>query len=135
MSMIDTAIAFVNTVAAASLSSTIVYERNAEFITLSAIIDESRQLDPSYLGQVPGLIDMLNPNPLDTDQPFNFAVADLVLGTERIVPQKGDRITATIGGVEGWYEVMAPPIGSDWEWLNARTRIRVHTKFVGEVEL
>jgi hypothetical protein len=30
---------------------------------------------------------------------------------------------------------MAPPIGSDWEWLNARTRIRVHTKFVGEVEL
>lgn len=135
MNMIDTALAMVNTVAAASLSSTIVYERNAETITLSAIIDEPKQLDFSILGQVPGLIDMTNANPLDTDQPFNFAAADFVLGDERITPEAGDRITATIGGVEGYYEVMAPMGGGlPWDWLNNKTRIRVHTKFVGEVE-
>lgn len=44
------------------------------------------------------------------------------------VPQRGDRITQTVGGVAEVYEVLAPPNGAEYQREARDTRYRVHTK-------
>lgn len=133
--MIDTGLAYFTTAAAQWLSSPILYTRGTDSVTLDAIIDDPKQLDFSILGQTPGLIDMNQVNPIDLDQPFNFEAAKLILNIAVDVPLSGDKITATIGGIAGIYEVLSPMGGGlPWEWLNNRTRIRVHTKFLRLVD-
>lgn len=60
---------------------------------------------------------------------FLIQVADLVLDGVATLPRAGDRIRATIGGVSGVHEVMAPGGEPPWRYSDAFNRtLRIHTK-------
>ncbi len=67
-----------------------------------------------------------------TQRDFLIRCADLVLGGEEVLPQRGDRITETVQGRNVVWEVMGPGGGEpDWRYsLPDRSTLRIHMKEV-----
>jgi hypothetical protein len=61
---------------------------------------------------------------------FLVRVADLVLGGEQTLPQRGGRIRETQDGVTYVYEVMAPVKEPHYVLDRYRRTLRIHTKLV-----
>ena len=62
---------------------------------------------------------------------FLLLTADLVIGGEPIVPQRGDRIRETQGSTTFVYEVTAPGKEPAWRYSDPyRKTLRIHTKQV-----
>jgi hypothetical protein len=67
-----------------------------------------------------------------TDRDYLIQAADLVLGAEQIVPERGDRVLDTTGAVTLIYEVMAFGGEPPWRFSDPFGKLlRIHTKFVG----
>jgi len=67
-----------------------------------------------------------------TDRDFLIHAADLVLGGNATLPERGDVIRETQGGRTFVYEVMAPGKEPAWRWSDVfRKVLRVHAKQVG----
>lgn len=100
---------------------TVTYTRGAESATLTAWVGSTlfaRTLDEPGASVVRGERDYLIP------------VASLVLGGST-TPQKGDRITETIGGAAVTFELQTPTGEPAWRYSDAdRARYRVHMKKV-----
>jgi len=62
---------------------------------------------------------------------FLILAADLVLGGQAVLPERGDRIRETQDGKTFVYEVMAPGKEPEWRWSDGyRRTLRIHTKQV-----
>ena len=67
-----------------------------------------------------------------TDRDFLIPAADLVLGGFTVTPQRGDRITDTVGAVTSVFEVMAYGGEPPWRYSDPfGNLLRIHTKFIG----
>jgi hypothetical protein len=67
-----------------------------------------------------------------TDRDFLIHAADLVLGGNAVLPERGDLIRETQGAKTFIYEVMAPGKEPPWRWSDVfRKVLRIHTKQVG----
>lgn len=59
---------------------------------------------------------------------FMFAVADLVLDSVQAIPQSGDKIVFTAGGIQFTYRVLPVDYGEPYDYSDMnRTQFRVHT--------
>jgi hypothetical protein len=66
-----------------------------------------------------------------SDCDFLLRAADFNFGAGSVVPQEGDRITRTIGGVTKVYDVRPPEGEPAWRYSDtAETILRIHTKQV-----
>jgi len=66
-----------------------------------------------------------------TDRDFLIHAADLVLGSNPTLPERGDLIRETQGGKTYVYEVMAPGKEPPWRWSDVfRKVLRIHAKQV-----
>ena len=60
---------------------------------------------------------------------FLVLAADLVIGGEPILPQRGDRVREVQGSTTFGYEVTAPGKEPAWRYSDPyRTTLRIHTK-------
>lgn len=67
-----------------------------------------------------------------TDRDFLIHAADLVLGGNAVLPQRGDLVRETQGATTFVYEVMAPGKEPAWRWSDVyRKLLRIHSKQVG----
>ena len=63
---------------------------------------------------------------------YLLAAADLVLGGENVLPERGDEIVETRGGTAYVYEVMDLGAERHYRFCDPdRTPLRIHTKLVG----
>lgn len=64
---------------------------------------------------------------------FLVPVEELLLGDNRVAPERGDRIQEMQDGVTYVYEVTAPGKDPPWRYSDPyRRTFRIHTKMVGE---
>jgi hypothetical protein len=62
---------------------------------------------------------------------YLVSAANLVLGSQEVLPERGDVIRETDGAVAYEYEVMAPGNEPCWRWSDDyRRTLRIHTKLV-----
>jgi hypothetical protein len=104
-------------------SRPVVYRRGVDEVTVQATIGRTLlKLDDGYGGVRMEW----------TDRDFLIHAADLVLGGNAVLPQRGDVIRETQGGKVFVYEVMAPGKEPAWRWSDVfRKVLRVHAKQVG----
>jgi hypothetical protein len=104
-------------------SRSVVYRRGAEAVAVQATIGRTLlKLDDGYGGVRMEW----------TDRDFLIQSADLVLGGNAVLPERGDVIRETQGGKTFVYEVMAPGKEPAWRWSDVfRKVLRVHAKQVG----
>lgn len=103
------------------MTSTIVYERGVDSVTLLATIGrtEFEQSDEQ------GLISRIE------SRDFVMQRADLVLGGNPVLPKAGDIIKETVGTTTYVYEVMAPGGEPPFRYADPyRYSLRVHTKYI-----
>ena len=66
---------------------------------------------------------------------YLIAAADLVLGGERTLPERGDEIVETRGGAAYVYEVMDLGPERHYRFCDSdRTTLRIHTKHVDTIQ-
>ena len=108
----------------ANASQEVIYRRGAEEVTLKAVIGRTLlKLDDGYGGVRMEW----------TDRDFLIAAEDLILGGQRVLPERGDRILETHDGKTLVYEVLAPGNEPEWRWSDPyRTLLRIHTKLIDE---
>jgi len=104
-------------------SRPVAYRRGAEEVSLQATIGRTLlKLNDGYGGVRMEW----------TDRDFLIHAADLVLGGNAVLPERGDLIRETQGGKVFVYEVMAPGKEPAWRWSDVfRKVLRVHAKQVG----
>ena len=104
-------------------SRPVAYRRGTEEVTLQATIGRTLlKLDDGYGGVRMEW----------TDRDFLIHAADLVLGGNAVLPERGDVIRETQGGKVFVYEVMTPGKEPAWRWSDVfRKVLRVHAKQVG----
>lgn len=104
-------------------SRPVAYRRGAEEVTVQTTIGRTLlKLDDGYGGVRMEW----------TDRDFLIHAADLVLGGNATLPERGDVIRETQGGKTFVYEVMAPGKEPAWRWSDVfRKVLRVHAKQVG----
>jgi hypothetical protein len=104
-------------------SRPVVYRRGADEVTVQATIGRTLlKLDDGYGGVRMEW----------TDRDFLIHAADLVLGGNTVLPERGDLIRETQGGKTFVYEVMAPGKEPAWRWSDVfRKVLRIHAKQVG----
>jgi hypothetical protein len=105
-------------------SRPIVYRRGTDEVTLQAVIGRTLlKLDDGYGGVRMEW----------TDRDFLIAAEDLILGGQRVLPERGDRILETHDGKTLVFEVLAPGNEPEWRWSDPyRTLLRIHTKLLDE---
>jgi hypothetical protein len=103
-------------------SRPVVYQRGTQQVTLRATIGRTLlKLDDGYGGVRMEW----------TDRDFLIHTADLVLGGNAVLPERGDVIRETQGTTTFIYEVMAPGREPCWRWSDGfRKVLRIHTKQV-----
>lgn len=108
----------------AHASRPVVYRRGADEVTVQAIIGRTLlKLADDYGGVRMEW----------TDRDFLIAAEDLILGGQRTLPKRGDRILETDGSQTRMYEVLAPGNEPEWRWSDPhRKLLRIHTKSIGE---
>ncbi len=105
----------------AHLTRTVTYERGADSVQVQATIGRTVFEQADEYGAIHRI----------ESRDFLVRAADLVLGGTQTLPQAGDRIRETDGGVTHVYEVMAPGTEPPWRYSDAYRRVlRVHTKHV-----
>ena len=106
----------------AHASSPVLYARGSAVVSVQATIGRTEWAVDSGAGMVVQ----------EVSRDFIVLAADLVLPTiGNAVPQRGDKITETIGGQSLVYEVMAPAGQQAWRWNDRFGKVfRVHTKRV-----
>ncbi len=107
----------------AHVSRPVVYRRGATEVAVQATIGRTLlKLDDGYGGVRMEW----------TDRDFLIQAADLVLGGNAVLPERGDLIRETQGGKTFVYEVMAPGKEPPCRWSDVfRKLLRIHTKQVG----
>jgi len=107
----------------AHVSHSVVYRRGSDEATVLATIGRTLlKLDDGYGGVRMEW----------TDRDFLIHSADLVLGGNAVLPQRGDLIRETQGSTIFVYEVMAPGKEPAWRWSDVyRKMLRIHSKQVG----
>lgn len=105
------------------LSRSVTYTRGAYSVSVAASAGKTVfQIDDGY-----GAIISV------TSQDFIILAADLILNGVVVVPQRGDKIVDTQGGVLT-YEVCAPGKEPDWRYSdNYQRSLRIHSKLIGSV--
>ncbi|MEZ6233415.1 MAG: hypothetical protein R3B68_04425 [Phycisphaerales bacterium] len=106
----------------AHMARTVVYERGAAQVELSATIGrtEFEQADEA------GLIHRIE------SRDFLVRAADLDLGDGPTLPKAGDRVRETVGSRVFVYEVNAPGGQPPWRFSDPyRKALRIHTKLIG----
>ena len=103
------------------LSRPVVYERGEESVEVQATIGRTVfELADAY-----GVVERTE------SRDFLVLAADLVPGSQEVLPERGDRIRETDGAKVYVYEVMAPGKEPPWRWSDDyRRTLRVHTKHV-----
>ena len=105
------------------MTRTVVYERGADSVSVSATIGETIfQIDD-------GAGALLRVESRD----YLILAADLILGGSPVIPERSDRIRETdaVSGQTYVYEVMAPGGEPHWRWSDPyRRTLRIHTKQV-----
>jgi hypothetical protein len=104
-------------------SRPVVYRRGTDEVVVQATIGRTLlKLDDGYGGVRMEW----------TDRDFLIHAADLVLGGNPTLPERGDLIRETQGGKVFVYEMMAPGKEPAWRWSDVfRKVLRVHAKQVG----
>jgi hypothetical protein len=104
-------------------SRPVVYRRGAAEVAVQATIGRTLlKLDDGYGGVRMEW----------TDRDFLIHAADLVLGGNAVLPERGDVIREAQGGQTFVYEVMAPGKEPAWRWSDVYRKVfRIHTKQVG----
>ncbi len=104
-------------------SRPVAYRRGADEVAVQATIGRTLlKLDDGYGGVRMEW----------TDRDFLIDAADLVIGGNAVLPERGDVIRETQGGKTFVYEVMAPGKEPAWRWSDGfRKVLRVHAKQVG----
>lgn len=104
-------------------SRPVVYRRGADEVAVQATIGRTLlKLDDGYGGVRMEW----------TDRDFLIHAADLLLGGNAVLPERGDLIRETQGGKTFVYEVMAPGKEPAWRWSDVfRKVLRIHAKQVG----
>ena len=102
-------------------SHPVVYSRVASSVTLRAALGSTN----TEFQDASGMIEQYQ------SRDFIVQAAELILGGVAVLPQRGDRIEITLGGVLCVFEVLAPTGMECWKWSDPyRKAIRVHTKEV-----
>jgi hypothetical protein len=104
-------------------SQNVVYHRNAESVAVQATIGRTLlKLDDGYGGV----------RMQWTDRDFLIHASDLVLNGTATTPERGDRITETVGVNTSVFEVMAYGGEPPWRHSDPFGKVlRIHTKFIG----
>jgi hypothetical protein len=104
-------------------SRPVIYRRGVQQVTVQATVGRTLlKLDDGYGGVRMEW----------TDRDFLIHAADLVLGGNAVLPERGDLIRETQGAKTFIYEVMAPGKEPPWRWSDVfRKVLRIHTKQVG----
>lgn len=107
----------------AHVSRLVVYRRGGDEVSVQATIGRTLlKLDDGYGGVRMEW----------TDRDFLIHAADLVLGGNAVLPQRGDLVRETQGTTTFVYEVMAPGKEPAWRWSDVyRKMLRIHSKQVG----
>lgn len=107
----------------AHVSRTVVYRRGPDEVTVQATIGRTLlKLDDGYGGVRMEW----------TDRDFLIHAADLMLGGNTVLPQRGDLVRESQGTTTFVYEVMAPGKEPAWRWSDVyRKMLRIHSKQVG----
>jgi len=105
----------------AHLSRPVVYERGAESVQVQATIGRTVfEAADAY-----GVVERTE------SRDFLILAADLVLGSQEVLPERGDRIREAQGQKTYVYEVLAPGKEPPWRWSDDyRQTLRIHTKHV-----
>jgi hypothetical protein len=105
------------------VSRQVVYRRGAQEVAVQATIGRTLlKLDDGYGGVRMEW----------TDRDFLIHAADLVLGANTVLPERGDKVRESVGATTFVYEVMAPGKEPAWRWSDGfRKLLRIHTKQVG----
>ena len=103
------------------LSRPVVYERGEESVEVQATIGRTVfEAADAY-----GVVERTE------SRDFLVLAADLVLGGEAVLPERGDRIREAQGQKTYVYEVLAPGKEPPWRWSDDyRQTLRIHTKHV-----
>ena len=102
-------------------SRLVTYKRGAETIVVSATIGRT----------VFEIDDGVGVSTQYEARDFLILAQELMLGGERTLPQRGDRIQETVGDQSIEYEVLAPGKEPCWRYSDPfRKTLRIHTKQV-----
>lgn len=103
----------------ASAAHDVIYRRGDATVTIRATVGKSvLKLQDDY-GNV---------RVVYTDKDFIVAAEDLILDGQRILPERGDKITETIGDKTITWAVAAPGNEPEWRWCDPyQVMIRIHT--------
>ena len=103
------------------LTQTVLYQRGAESIELSATIGRTEFEQADEYGVLHRT----------ESRDYIIRAADLVLAGETVLPKAGDQIRETDGALTHVYEVMAPGGEPPWRYSDPyRVALRIHTKHV-----
>jgi hypothetical protein len=104
-------------------SRPVVYWRGSDNVSLQATVGRTLlKLDDGYGGVRMEW----------TDRDYLIHAADLVLGGNTVLPERGDVIRETQGSVVHVHEVMAPGGEPPWRWSDVHYKVlRIHTKYIG----
>ena len=122
--MLDDGLGWLTEKLKAHASRAVVYRRGADEVTVQAIIGRTLlKLDDGYGGVRMEW----------TDRDFLIATDDLVLGGQRTLPKRGDRILETDGSQIWVYDVLAPGNEPEWRYADPHQQMyRIHTKQVSQ---
>lgn len=106
----------------AYVSREVTYQRGVEAVTLLATIGRT----VFELQDAKGFIQKTE------SRDYLITTSDLVLNSQAVLPQRGDKIIETAGDQTFTYEVLAPGKEPVWRYSDPfRTQLRIHTKHIG----
>ncbi len=110
----------------AHASRQVVYRRGSDEVALQATVGRTLlKLDDGYGGV----------RIQWTDRDFLIRAEELVLGGQKVLPQRGDQILETDGQETLVFEVMAPGDEPEWRWSDPHRQVlRIHTKQIDTTE-
>jgi len=105
-------------------SRQVIYQRGVYSLTVQATVGRTLlKLNDGYGGV----------RMVWTDRDFVIVADDLILGGQKTLPRRGDRIQETADGKTLTYEVLAPGNEPEWRWSDPYRRLlRIHTKQIIE---
>ncbi len=123
--------AYLNQQMKANGATELTYRRDSQTVAIKMTIGEPKIPLFSVLGSVPGSLDPTQDNPINQVRGFTFEAADLDFGAGAVLPESGDEILETIGGVVNVFTVRNPNNGklcwersSDYRGEGARIIVR-----------
>ena len=119
--LLETGAAFLDRMRKSDLARTATYVRGGQSVEIAATV-----------GKTTFPVDNGTVVPLSFEtRDYIVSAADLALGGERTLPERGDRVRDEIGDVVHVYEVMAPGRENHYRLSGPEQNIlRIHTKLV-----